>query len=156
MRGRTGQQGKRHRASVLVVVVLVVTALAGCAEAPGPATASKGGPAKVEAVPNSELSRLRLVPKAAERLGIQTAPVEAVTGPGGAALAIPYSAVIYDPQGSTWTYTSPEPLVYVRDRLEIARIDGDKATLKKGPAVGTQVVTVGAAELFGTEFKTGK
>jgi hypothetical protein len=34
-------------------------------------------------------------------------------------------------------------------------IDGNVVVLKDGPPAGTVVVSVGAAELFGTEFKVG-
>jgi len=41
-------------------------------------------------------------------------------------------------------------------RVEILRVEGDLAILARGPAPGTAVVVVGVAELFGTEFGTGK
>jgi hypothetical protein len=69
---------------------------------------------------------------------------------------IPYAAVLYDPHGNTWTYTNPEPLVFVRHRIEVEFIEGDRAVLREGPAVGTTVVTAGAAELFGVEQKFGQ
>jgi hypothetical protein len=68
---------------------------------------------------------------------------------------IPYSAVIYDSSGKTWTYTNPEPLVFVRHRIDVDSIEGDRAVLKEGPAIGTIVVTAGAAELMGVEQKFG-
>ena len=68
---------------------------------------------------------------------------------------IPYSAVIYDPSGNTWTYTNPEPLVFVRHRIEVESIEDGRAVLKEGPAAGTVVVTAGAAELMGVEQKFG-
>jgi hypothetical protein len=46
--------------------------------------------------------------------------------------------------------------VFVRHRVEIADVVADAAVLRQGPAPGTRVVTVGAAELFGTEFGAGK
>jgi hypothetical protein len=69
---------------------------------------------------------------------------------------IPYAAVLYDPHGNTWTYTNPEPLVFVRHRIDIEFIEGDRAVLREGPAIGTTVVTAGAAELFGVENKFGQ
>ena len=69
---------------------------------------------------------------------------------------IPYAAVLYDPHGNTWTYTNPEPLVFVRHRIDVEFIEGDRAVLREGPAVGTTVVTAGAAELFGVEQKFGQ
>jgi hypothetical protein len=61
--------------------------------------------------------------------------------------------VLYDTEGKTWTYTNPEPLVFVRHLVTIDHIDGDKAFLADGPPAGTKVVTVGAAELYGSEFE---
>ena len=68
---------------------------------------------------------------------------------------IPYSAVLYDATGGTWIYTTSEPLVFVRHRIEVESIEGDHAILKEGPAVGATVVTLGAVELLGIERKFG-
>jgi len=68
---------------------------------------------------------------------------------------VPYSSVIYDENGGTWVYTCPEPLNYVRAPITIDFIEGDVAVLKDGPPNGTQVVSVGAVELYGTEFAVG-
>jgi hypothetical protein len=69
---------------------------------------------------------------------------------------IPYAAVLYDAKGNTWVYTNPEPLVFVRQSIQIDTIVGDDVFLGDGPPVGTAVVTVGGAELYGTEFGVGK
>ena len=71
-------------------------------------------------------------------------------------LVIPYAAVIYDVNGGSWVYQNTGPQTYVRARIEISRVVGDLAVLGRGPAPGVMVVTDGAAELFGTEFGTGK
>jgi hypothetical protein len=76
-------------------------------------------------------------------------------GSGAPQKVIPYSAVIYDPQGNTWAYTNPEPLTYVRQHIDIEYIQGDLALLKEGPEAGTAVVTAGAPELLGVEQKIG-
>jgi hypothetical protein len=60
--------------------------------------------------------------------------------------------VLYDAAGDTWTFTNPEPLVFVRQRISVTYIDGNRAVLADGPAPGTPVVTVGAAELYGAEL----
>jgi len=41
----------------------------------------------------------------------------------------------------------------VRQEIEIDRVDGDSVMLSDGPPAGTKVVTVGAAEVWGTEFE---
>ena len=69
---------------------------------------------------------------------------------------VPYNAVIYDLKGDTWVYTSPAPLSYVRHHVKVDYIDDDTAILAEAPPVGTKVVSVGVAELFGAEFGIGK
>ncbi len=68
---------------------------------------------------------------------------------------VPYSALIYDPKGHTWVYTSPQPRTFTRHKVVVEYIQGDEAVLKDGPAAGTVVASVGVAELYGTEFKVG-
>jgi len=71
-------------------------------------------------------------------------------------LTVPTNAILTDIHGGQWVYRLSAPHTYVRQRIEVARIAGDLAVLTRGPAVGTTVVTTGSAELFGTEFLTGK
>lgn len=80
----------------------------------------------------------------------------ALKSSGSPRKVIPYTAVIYDLAGETWAYTSPEPLVFVRHPISVDYVGGDLAVLSDGPPSGAAVVTVGAAELYGTEFGVGK
>lgn len=69
---------------------------------------------------------------------------------------IPYSAVIYDPDGGTWAFVGdPAARTYQRAGIVIARIDGRTAILSDGPTAGTLVVTQGAAQLYGSERGMG-
>jgi hypothetical protein len=79
-----------------------------------------------------------------------------MAGSGEKRIAVPYSAVIYDLNGNTWVYVSPEPLVFVREPITIDYIQGDMAILSEGPAIGTEVATVGVAELYGADTGVGK
>jgi hypothetical protein len=114
---------------------------------------------KIERIDGSEINRLTLTSKSAERLAIKTAAVaeQQVSRAGNTSLrkVIPYSSVLYDSSSNTWVYTNPQPFVYVRQAVKVDYFDGDQAIVVDGPSVGTAVVTVGAAELFGTEFETG-
>jgi hypothetical protein len=133
-----------------VVAVTVAVALVGGREADVDA-GHENGPATVVHVKGSKFARVVLTALAAERTGVRTEQVrEAADG-----LAVPYTALIYDPQGETWVYTSPERLAYVRAAVLVERIEGDVAYLSDGPDAGTDVVTVGGAELYGTEFEVG-
>ncbi len=69
---------------------------------------------------------------------------------------IVFSAIVYDINGGTWVYTNPSPNTFTRLRVELLTVIDNKAVLNRGPSAGTKVVTVGAAELFGTEFGGGK
>jgi membrane fusion protein, heavy metal efflux system len=71
-------------------------------------------------------------------------------------LTLPWGAVIHDVNGGTWVYENTTPHVYVRRRVEVRHVQDGMAVLKSGPKTGTTVVTVGAAELFGTEVGFSK
>jgi hypothetical protein len=154
---------QRRNLAIGGILSLVALSMAGC-EQPIRGAAADGASGqvvatKIEPIAGSELNRLTLTAKAAERLDIKTAAVaeRQVTRAGSTSLrkVVPYSAVLYDSNSNTWVYTNPQPLVYVRQGIKIDYFEGDLAIVTEGPNIGTAVVTVGAAELFGTEFETG-
>jgi len=71
-------------------------------------------------------------------------------------LVVPDAAILYDMHGATWVYEAQGNGKYVRRRVEVARQVGNRVLISRGLAEGTRVVTIGAAELFGTEFGAGK
>lgn len=71
-------------------------------------------------------------------------------------LVVPWSAVLYDMNGGSWVYVKTAPQVYSRHRVEVSHIVEDSAVLTRGVNAGDEVVTAGAAEIFGTEFGVGK
>jgi multidrug efflux pump subunit AcrA (membrane-fusion protein) len=112
--------------------------------------------AKPEAVATTRVgtvNQITLTAKASERLGMKTAAV--VAGPASGQLAIPHSALLYDPDGKAFVYASPKALVFRRADVMVLRINADTVILTSGPAVGTSVVTVGASELFGVDSGVG-
>lgn len=142
-----------HRWMAIVAIMAGSSLGAACQRTPEAAAAIK--PAHVEAITGTELSRVTLSARAAERLDIQTAPVGVMQVSGLPRKVVPYGAVLYDAHGDTWVYTNPDPLVFVRHRIQVDYITGDRAVLSEGPPAGTVVVTVGAVELFGAEFEVG-
>lgn len=110
-------------------------------------------PVKVEHIEGTALARVTLTEDAAKRLDIQTAIVRGTDVNGTERKVIPYAAVLYDTQGDTWTYTNPEPLTFVRQRITVDRIEKDQAVLSDGPPSASMVVTMGAQELYGSEFE---
>jgi hypothetical protein len=146
----------QHRNRWLIVVFLIIAALPLTACAQKSAAASNPKPAVVEPIEGSEFKRVVVTEKAAQRLDIQTAQVSQEQVNGTRRLAVPYAAVIYGLHGETWVYTNPESLAFVRAPITVDYIDGDTAYLLVGPPIGTAVVTVGGAELYGTETGVSK
>jgi len=109
-------------------------------------------PARIEPIEGTNLRRIILTDKAAQRLDIQLA--EVMQDPSGE-WVVPYASVLYDLSGASWVYTSPEPRSFVRYRVSVVRIDGANAYLKEGPPAGTRVVTVGVSQLYGAEKGVG-
>lgn len=65
---------------------------------------------------------------------------------------IPYSAIIYGLHGESWVYVLVKPLTFMRMKVTIDHIIGDTAILSEGPPPNTQIVSVGASELYGAEY----
>lgn len=155
----THRKGRDYRSGWLLVAAGLI--LSGCATIAEP-EATHDDPLTVEAIEGSEgLNRLTITQQASDRLDISTGEVtvEKVSHSGGPSQerkVVPYSSVMYDPEGGTWVYTNPEPLVFERAAITVDFIDGDIAALLKGPAEGTSVVIVGSAELYGAEFGVDK
>ena len=144
-----------RRGGVIAALIVVALALTGCSDTAAHGEGGSTDVAMVEPIEGSDVARVTLSEDAARRLDITTAPI-AKLGGGRARTAMPYAAVLYDPNGDTWAYTNPEPLVFVRAPITVVTIDGNRAVLSAGPAAGTEVVTVGAAELLGTEYEVGE
>ena len=143
----------RYTVGVLALAALVAPS---CRPAPS-STASAESASHVEHIEGSDLSLVTLSERAIERLALETTRVsqQMTSRSASARLSVPYSAFLYDTEGRTWIYTSPEPRTFVREEVVVDYIEGDVAVLSSGPAVGTVVASVGVAELYGTEFTVG-
>jgi hypothetical protein len=145
---RPTKHSSRWIVVLLIVAGLGATALSACSgtteeEAAGDEAAS------VEPIKGTDYNTITLSAEANERLGIETATVSEKRG----RKVVPYSAVSYTPTGGTFVYTSPADRTYVRRPIKVETVRRGKAILSQGPRVGTAVVTVGSAELFGAEYE---
>jgi hypothetical protein len=135
-----------------LVLIASVVSLSACSEASSGydhETASHHEPAKLEPIKGTDVQRVIFDAVAAKRVGVKTTPIRQ----DGQGKIMPYAALIYDADGNTYAYTAPEPLTYVRQEISIDHFDGDSVVLSDGPPVGTEVVTVGVDEVYGTEFE---
>ena len=150
--------------------VLLGIGLAGCGASSEPSI-----PVSSQLVGQTATSpgHIILSPLGAQRIGVRTASAQAVPTPPpivtttivrgvktttstpapkpAASVIIPYSAVVYDPSGKTYTFTNTGPLTYVEVPIAVDHISGTSAYLSTGPKPGTKVVSVGAEELYGVQ-----
>jgi hypothetical protein len=148
---RTGRTSARARWLITLLALASLTPV-GCAETASGGEDGGDAAATIQQVDGADVVRVTLAPGAAERLGLEMGVVRAVPGGGR---AVPYAAVVYDPNGQTWVYTSPKDRTFVREPITVTNVFGEEAFLSSGPQVGTEVVTVGTAELYGAEQEIG-
>lgn len=72
------------------------------------------------------------------------------------ALVVPSSAVVYDMSGGTWVYEKRAENQFARRRVELRSYAGAGLIVTRGLTDGATIVSVGAAELYSTEFYVGK
>ena len=139
----------KHIDRLLIAILIVTGLLAACA--PAAPVEEEIKPVTLEPIAGTDLNRITLTEKAAERLGLETAPVLTKQVNGVERVIVPYAALLYDPSGQAWVYVNVEPLVFMRQAITVDDIQGNEAILAEGPEAGANVVTLGATELFGSE-----
>ena len=146
-------RGRLRAAACAGLLLVTVASLPACAEAPSSdyssGTASHREPATLEPIKGSDVMRVVFSTDGAKRVGLQTGAVRQE----GQELVVPDGAVIYDAEGKAYAYTAPKPLTFVRQEIDVDRTEGNNVVLSDGPPAGTEVVTVGTAEVYGTEFE---
>jgi hypothetical protein len=131
-----------------VVAVAATASLVGCAEIEVP-MAEPYEPAHLESAGPDQPARIILTEEAQQRVQLQTTLVK----PHGAEVSLDQAALVYDKKGKPWVFTVVGPLTYVRAPVSIEEVQADNLMiLSSGPPAGTEVVTVGAIELWGTEL----
>lgn len=139
----------RFSRSAALLAIIAVAALAGCGGttvivAPPP-------PAHVTAGHHGAVSVV-LTPLGARQVGLQTAV--ATSASRGRQALVPYSALLYQADGSSVIYTVTGPLTYTLVPVAVVSVQGSQVYLT-GVAPGTAVVTVGGEELLGVQDGVG-
>ena len=138
------------KVAAALVAALLAVAPAACIQAEAIEQehyqASKVTPAEDGDHPTVTLTQL-----GAERIGLETAPIEKSRG----GTSIPYAAVLYAADGQPYVFVNPRGLTFHREDVDIADVDGDTVELADGPPVGTRVVTVGVPQIHGAELEFG-
>jgi hypothetical protein len=136
-----------RRAVLGCVVAIAVATSAGCAEIES-VTAEPYEPAALESTGPDKPARIILTDEAVDRVALQTTEVK----PLGKELTVDHAALVFDKAGKPWVFTVVGPRTYVRAAIGIKEVQDNLVTLSAGPPAGTQVVTVGAIELWGAEL----
>ena len=132
-----------------VVAIAATASLTACAEIEVP-LAEPYEPAHLESTGPDQPAKVILTEEAQHRVQLQTTLVKA----HGADVSVDHAALVYDKKGKPWVFTVIGPLTYVRAAVGIkATQDDNMVVLSSGPPAGTEVVTVGAIELWGTELE---
>jgi len=148
MPARRGSSLRRWLAATALVALAAIAA-SGCSEVESE-EATGYEPASLQPVAGSGgKQQVTFSEEAAERTGLEIALVRGVGGD----VVVPYASLLYGPTGETFVYTQTKPLSFVREDVKVDRIDGGRAVLSVGPARGTEVVTVGVAEVYGAELE---
>ena len=133
-----------------LATVLIALSVAACTHA-DEATGPKYAPATLGPPDAAGVRTVTFTDDAARRVRLQTSPAVA----SGQGVVVDYAALIYDKKGQSWVYTVPQPLTFVRVKVTVDRIEQNRVRLSVGPAPGVQVVTTGAAEVYGAELDIG-
>jgi len=137
--------GRRIVGAAVALLALTVTA---CSEVEEPSGDDDYAPATVTTADPSSAPTVKFTEEAARRVDLTMSTVAGRKG----ALVVEYAALIYDKQGKTWVYTAPEPLTFLRTKVAVAEIDGNRVMLSDGPPPGTKVVTQGVTQVYGAEL----
>jgi hypothetical protein len=133
----------RFSRSAALLIIIAVAGLAGCSSSSSSPSASPPPPAYLTVGSHGAVSVV-LTPLGAQRTGVQTAV--ATRAARGGQTVVPYSALLYQPDGSSVIYA----LTYTLVPVTVTSVQGNQVYLT-GLAPGTTVVTIGGEELLGVQ-----
>lgn len=139
------------QANKVLIISMLCLCLLGCG---GPENnESHEPPVIIKKVPGSPFNHVILTNESANRIGIKIVPLQIIFKPDTPQkVSIPYSAIIYGLHGETWVYIGIKSLVFVRMPVVIDHIEGNFAILASAPVGNYNIVSVGATELYGSEY----
>ena len=94
-----------------------------------------------------------LTPLGAQRIALHTGPATVSKGQ----VAVPYDALVYEPNGDPAVYVATGTLTYTRYLVPVTTITGNTVYVKAGSLPpNASVVTQGAEELLGVQNGVGE
>ena len=141
----------RQAAQAVLPVLVAGLLLSGCRQIEE-VSAATYQPAEVSEVANLDVKQVRFTATGAEQVDLQTEAARR----SGRYTVVPHAALIYDGQGVPWVYTATAPLTFLRAKVVVDRVVGERALLSSGLSAGTDVVAVGATQVYGAELGIGE
>jgi hypothetical protein len=145
-------RGARWGAVAVIIAGATALVVYGGIARSSPSSKAEGERALVAPVDGTDVARVTLSAHAIKRLDLQTVAAQSVRVKGMQRVVVPYGAVLYDARGQTWVYASAKPRTFLRQRVTVDTIHGDRVVLAPGASPRMRVVTVGAQELWGAEL----
>lgn len=136
------------RHALTAALLLAALALSACGSTAKTSIPASG---RLVSIPGSTTGEIVLTQVGADRIGIQTTTVVRSVSARHPTVTIPYSSLVYAPDGSTYAFTAKSPLVFTEVPVTVDHIQGDSVVLANGPKAGSRVVAVGAEELLGVQ-----
>ena len=145
---------RRNRAAFVLALLGGALVALPEARAQNPAAAAAAErPARMEAIGGSNIKKITLTPKAAQRLDIQTGQVRQ---DASGRKVVPYAAIVYDKDGTTWVYTNPQALTFIRHIHRRGTHQGRRRRAEGRPCRRrARSATTGAPQLYGAEKGVG-
>jgi hypothetical protein len=144
-----------HRVAAAAVTLAVLAGTAACSSGSSSDAAEPEPPVTLDTPSNGGPAKVTLTEDAVKRIDLHTTAMRhervSVSGRPASSQVVPYTAVIYDGDGTSWAYAEIAPRVFLREPVTVAAVHGGTAVLSRGPADGTRVVTVGTPLLLGAE-----
>ena len=141
--------GPLRRLPAVAALALAGSCLVACSGEEGEVEVYE--PSEVHEVEGSDVSIVTFTDIGAAAVGLETEIAQQV----GDHTVVDYAALIYDGQGASWVYTVTSELSYQRAAVVVDRIEAGKVLISSGLDPGTEVVTTGVAEVYGTELHIG-
>lgn len=138
-----------NRNAGAVVLASACLTLAGCSE--GAEEYEPYEPSEVEGEAGSPGTTVTFTEIGAAAVGLETETARQE----GDHTVVDYAALIYDGMGQPWVYTVPSERVFERVEVVVDRITDGQVLISSGLDPGTEVVTTGVAEVYGTELDMG-
>ena len=112
-------QHAHHPGRWVAALALAALSVTACAKTGGEEEESNRG-ATLDSVPGSDIGAVTLTDVAEQRIDLKTAAIEQAAD----GMQIPYAALLYDPDGKTWTFVKIGDHQFQRQPVTVDHIDG--------------------------------